>query len=67
MQVTCERKVVAGMVGTAGPVDPEKSPTLKEDKCFFSQIIGTNKPYSVRLTPRTVMPYFFLLISTASA
>ncbi|KAG0296749.1 hypothetical protein BGZ96_008609 [Linnemannia gamsii] len=34
------------MVGTTDPLDPEKYPALKDEYSFFSQVIGTDKPYS---------------------
>ncbi|KAG0076343.1 hypothetical protein BGZ90_008815 [Linnemannia elongata] len=34
------------MVGTTDPLDPEKYSALKNEYSFFSQVIGTNKPYS---------------------
>lgn len=37
------------MVGTTDPLDPEKFSALKDEYSFFSQVIGTNKPYSVSI------------------
>ncbi|KAF9958155.1 hypothetical protein BGZ70_009301 [Mortierella alpina] len=34
------------MVGTTGPLDPERYPDLKSDIAKFTQVVGKNKPYS---------------------
>ncbi|KAF9955886.1 hypothetical protein BGZ72_003298 [Mortierella alpina] len=34
------------MVGTTGPLDPEKYPDLKSDIAKFTQVVGKDKPYS---------------------
>jgi 2-polyprenyl-6-methoxyphenol hydroxylase-like FAD-dependent oxidoreductase len=44
------------MVGTTDPLDHEKYPALKDEYSFFAQVIGTNKPYSVRST----MIFFYI-------
>ncbi|KAF9144556.1 hypothetical protein BGX30_012355 [Mortierella sp. GBA39] len=35
------------MVGITDPLNPEKYTVLKDEYSFFSQVIGTNKPYPV--------------------
>lgn len=35
------------IVGMAGPLDPEKYPSLKDSSCHFATVLGDGKPYSV--------------------
>ncbi|KAF9405557.1 hypothetical protein BGZ94_003480 [Podila epigama] len=34
------------LVGTTGPLDPEKYPVLKDHHCHFSTVVADNKPHS---------------------
>ncbi|KAG0347022.1 hypothetical protein BG005_000410, partial [Podila minutissima] len=34
------------MVGTTGPLDPEKYPALKDSRCHFTTILGKDTPHS---------------------
>ncbi|KAF9379181.1 hypothetical protein CPB97_009128 [Podila verticillata] len=34
------------IVGMAGPLDPEKYPSLKDSSCHFATVLGDGKPYS---------------------